>query len=353
MKHAHLDRREFIRLAVGTAALSALGLAGCAPAQGGGASTAAQAQADYLQQDPQTATLFLFDTQVVLKAYCSPELMERLVERCTYFEERFSRTRQGSDVWNINNAGGQPVEVAAETADLIARSLEYCRRSGGVFDITIGAVSELWDFTEGVKPADELLEQAVEHVGYQAVHVDGTRVWLDDPLARIDLGGTAKGYIADDLAALLEGEGCQSACLNLGGNVYVLGSKPDGSAWNVGVEDPNAAGSSVIAKAACRSSSVVTSGLYERHFVQDGVDYYHILNPQTGYPAKTDVLACSVLSASSLEGDACATTMFLLGKEKALQLLESLEGVEGLVVEESGLVTQSSGRAFELLGEGE
>ena len=347
------SRREFVRLACLAGAMGAFGtLSGCTSSSGsagGDANTAtAQKAAQWLEEDPKTATLFVFDTVVTLKAYCSQELMDQAVERCNYFEQHFSRTVEGSDIWNINNAAGEPVEVAQETADIITRSLEYCRESDGLFDITIGAVSSLWDFVEGVKPSDKAIKEAVKHIDYTGVVVDGTTVTLRDPAAMLDLGGTAKGYIADDLKRLFTEAGCVSGVLNLGGHVCLVGTKPDGSDWNVGVQDPNDEAGDTIASIKCKDVSVVTSGLYERQFkAGDGKTYYHILDPKTGYPVKTDLLSSSVVGADSLQCDAYATWLFLLGHDKALELLEKTDGLEGLVVsKKTENVTQTKAKAF-------
>ena len=314
----------------------------------GGCSSAGE-QEQWLKEDPKTVTLFVFDTVVSLKAYCSQELMDQAAERCEYFEQHFSRTVEGSDVWNINHAAGAPVEVAQETAELISKSLEYCKKSDGLLDITIGAVSTLWDFVEGVKPEDSAIKAALPHIDYTGVKVEGTTVTLADPEAKIDLGGTAKGYIADDLKRLFTEGGCSSGIINLGGNALVFGGKPDGSEWTVGIQDPNGAAEEVIASIKGTDLSAVTSGLYERQFVQDGVTYYHILDPKTGYPVETDLVSTSVVSEQSLDGDAYATIMFLKGRSAALELLEGTEGLEGLVVGSDGSIETTSGANFTLL----
>ncbi|MBQ9003563.1 MAG: FAD:protein FMN transferase, partial [Eggerthellaceae bacterium] len=332
-----ISRRRFLALAGLTALAGAGVLAGCEAKTPASASAAAELQ---------ERTLFVFDTVVTLSCYCTPALMDEAIARCNRFEELFSRTREGSDVWSVNHAAGAPVAVDSLTADIVEKALGYCERSGGLFDITVGAVSQLWDFKEGVKPADDAIAEAVRHIDYRGVHVadaagGGATVRLDDPAAAIDLGGIAKGYIADDLAALFREGGCESGIINLGGNAYVIGSKPDGSPWNVGVQDPNGADQEVIAKISGTDLSVVTSGLYEREFTKDGVRYYHILDPATGYPVKTDLVSSSVASASSLDGDAYATWMFLLGRDAALDLLESTSGLEGLVVDTAGEATMT------------
>lgn len=303
--------------------------------------------------EPLSATEFLFDTVITLTVYGSQEVLDAAMDRCRYFERIFSRTVEGSDVWRINEAEGDPVAVAPETADVIARSLAYSEVSDGLFDITIGAVSTLWDFREGVRPAESAIAEAITHIDYRGIRVGGTTVQLADAAAKVDLGGIAKGYIADDLRRLLIDQGVESACLNLGGNVAVLGSKPDGSPWSVGVQDPNGAAQDVIAAVPCRDGSVVTSGLYERQFVEGDTTYYHILDPRTGYPVETDVVSSSLLTSSSLDGDAYATILFLLGRQEALDVLNADGRFEGLIVDDEGGIALSEGASFELLEQGD
>lgn len=305
-------------------------------------------QKSHVSSELNTTTLFAFDTEIELSAYCDDETLASLSERCEYFENILSRTIDGSDVDKVNKAGGQPVQVNEETADVISKALEYSKVSDGLFDITIGAVSSLWDFVEGVKPDDADIKKAIEHVDWHCVQVDGDTITLTDPEAKIDLGGIAKGYIADDLKRMLAEAGVESGLINLGGNVVVHGSKPDGSPWKVGVQDPNGQRDDVIASIEVSDASVVTSGLYERQFTKDGVTYYHILDPKTGYPVKTDLLSSSIVSESSTDGDAYATILFLMGHDKAIQLLNETEGLEGLVVDDDDKVTTSKNAKFKL-----
>lgn len=329
-----LSRRSFTRLgliALGTCTLSLAGLSGCAD------KSAASSDG------PAEATDFVFDTVIQIKGYCSQDLVDSAKDRCEYFDSIFSRTREGSDIWNINHAGGAPTTVAPETADIIAKALPYCELSGGLFDITIGAASSLWNFDDGVVADPDELAEAIKHIDYRGVSVDGDTVTLADPQAMLDLGGIAKGYIADDIASLLTEGGCESAFINLGGNVYALGHKPDGNEWNVGIQDPNEAEGVVIASTYAASQSVVTSGLYEREFTVDGVTYYHILDPKTGYPVVTDLESSSIVSDKSIDGDAYSTILFLNGKDKALQIVEDTPQIEAILIDDSGQVTQSSG----------
>lgn len=327
-------------------------LAGCSAAQNDeGDGATADDGADSAAYEVQSLTLFLFDTVIQISALCAPELMDRISERCRFFEDRFSRTKEGSDIWNINQAHGAPVEVSEETARCIEASLAYSEASGGLFDISIGAVSSLWDFVEGIKPDDDAIKEAVKHVDYRTISVDGTTVTLTDPDAMLDLGGIAKGFITDDLVSMLREAGCKSAMLSLGGNVYVLGESFRGDDWNVGVQDPNGAANDVIASIPARNKSLVTSGLYERSFTVDDVLYHHILDPRTGYPAKTDLASASIVSGSSTDGDAYSTTLFLMGHDKAMDLLNSDERFSGLLVDMNDTATASNGSRFTLLSE--
>lgn len=297
------------------------------------------------------AAFFAFDTVVSIKAFCTEALMDAVVARCGRFEELFSARTEGSDVWNINHAQGERTTVSEETARAIESSLRYSRETNGLFDVTIGAVSLLWDFHEGVKPSDELLQEACAHVDYRLIAIEGNTVKLDDPQARIDLGGIAKGYIADDLVGMFRQYGVESALVNLGGNVFALGSKGEGQAWKVGIQDPNEKlGESdedssephrIIASRLCEDCSVVTSGLYERQFVQDGVRYHHILDPRTGYPVQSDLMSVSIASSSSIDGDAYVTSLFLMGTHEATKFVTDRPELDVLLCNASGTVETS------------
>lgn len=292
---------------------------------------------------------FAFDTLCTIKAYTTSNVLEQAYNQCIYFDEHLSRQREGSDIYRINAAAGAPVEVAPETAEVITASLEYCKASDGLFDITIGAACELWDFKEGIVPDPAALEEAITHIDWQCVQVEGNTVQLTDPAAKLDLGGVAKGYIADALAATLRNADCTGALINLGGNVYALGTKANGLPWNVGLQDPNNSTGNVFGKVEAQDASVVTSGLYERNFEHNGTFYYHILDPKTGYPAQTDLVASTIYSDKSIDGDAYATILFLQGAEKALETLEAHSMLEGLLVSSSGTTQATQGFVWEEL----
>ncbi|MDR0350873.1 MAG: FAD:protein FMN transferase [Coriobacteriales bacterium] len=350
-----LHRRDFITLLFGGATLVYGGalLGACStPASDPGVSdedTGLSGVGTDALGEPVSLSEFLFDTFIEIKAYCSHELLDRVYERLVFFEDAFSRTREGSDIYRINAAAGLPVDVSSETADVITRAQEFSELSGGLFDITIGSVTRLWDFSEGVIPAPDELAEALAHIDYRNITVEGNTVTLADPQAQLDLGGIAKGYIADDIVALLKEGGCLSANINLGGNVYAMGSKPDGSAWNIGIQDPFNSRGNIIGSVPVIDQSVSTSGPYERGFEANGVLYHHILDPRTGYPVQTDLVSTTIVSTSSTTGDALSTTAFLMGATAALELIDAETSLQGILVDESGQVLCSREANINLL----
>lgn len=356
----HLTRRCFVRLGLlagfGLAAFplfgcgSVFGVGDCGgmASQNGNSLSLSPIVADGADDEQRERVVFAFDTVVTLKASATEAMMDALEERCDYFESIFSRTIESSDIGRINAAGGRPVEVAAETADIISKALGYCAESGGRFDITIGAVSELWDFKKGVVPSPSLIEEAVKHVDYRLVALDGAKVTLADAKAKLDLGGIAKGYIADDLCKMMTRSGVTSGFVNLGGNVKTVGCRPDGTAWRVGIQDPNSEDGKVIAAVYSEGTSAVTSGLYERAFEANGTRYWHILDPKTGCPVKTDLVSATIFSQASLDGDGYTKPLFMRGAADALSWLEEKDGIEGFLVDADGVITQTSGCAAEL-----
>lgn len=295
-------------------------------------------------------TAFYFDTVCTMGGLMDQDVLDEAVRMCDRFEQLFSRTIPTSDISRVNAAGGAPVAVDYRTVDLVRRALVYCEESDGLFDITIGSVSELWDFTKGVVPAKEQIEAALPHVGWERVRVEDETITLEDPLARLDLGGIAKGYIADQLIERFERRGVTSAFVNLGGNVKVLGTKADGTPWHVGVRDPeDETGTKVVARVATTGGSLVTSGLYERSFEQAGKRYWHILDPRTGYPVQTSLASASIFSEESIDGDGYTKPLFMLGIDEALAFVAAHPGVQALLVGQDGAIITTEASEFELV----
>ena len=283
------------------------------------------------------STVVALDTVVTITLYDTKDqaVLDRAVSLCTDYEKLFSRTLPESDVYRINHSNGKPVKVDPQTLLLIKEALTYCDMTEGAVDITIAPVKELWDFSGSENPLlpDEVfLTNALSHVDYHCITYDeeALTVTLTDQDAQIDLGFIAKGYIADRIKDYLISAGVKSAIIDLGGNVLAIGEKPDGTAFSIGIQTPFE--DSVITVLSTRDSSVVTAGVYERCFTIDGVLYHHILDTKTGYPVSNELLSVTILSDSSMEGDALSTTCLILGSEKAKNLLEGMDGIDAIMI---------------------
>jgi len=288
---------------------------------------------------------FYLDTVITLTAYTEDgQILKDAMEECGRYEQMLSRTIEGSDVWRINHANGKPVKVSEDTAAILRCAAEISENSSGAFDITIAPASTMWDFTSGKVelPDTEALAAAAALVDYSKVQLEGNTVTLPEGMM-IDLGGIAKGYIADKVKAYLEERGVEHAILSFGGNIVAIGKKPDGKDWKVGIQDIDKPTGEYMLVVANRGGSTVTSGIYERGFEVDGVRYHHLLNPKTGWPEQNELASVTILSESSMEGDALATAAFILGKGKGLELIESLPGIEAVFIERDRKVTYSSG----------
>ena len=258
------------------------------------------------------------------------------------YEKTLSRTVDGSDIDRINKASGEATAVKEETLQVISKGIGFGDLSGGVFDITVGKASALWDFHESLEeggtevPSAEALKEASEHIDYKAISMDeasGT-VRLDDPEMMLDLGGIAKGYIADRVSEYLRGLGVTSGIVNLGGNIEVIGGKAgslgasleDQSDFSLGIRDPLDETGGLLGIYPGRDVTIVTSGTYERFIEVDGVKYHHILDPETGWPVDTDVLQVSVIAGAghSADCDGLSTVCLALGSDKGTELIKGL-----------------------------
>lgn len=277
-----------------------------------------------------------FDTLISIKLWGTNDssILEHCFKLCSEYENKFSRTIPESEISKINQSNGVPVEVSDETVELIKKALYYSELSNGAFDITIAPLSSLWDFknNDGNVPAPTLIQEAKSHVNYKNVVVDGNTVQLLDPKAALDLGGIAKGYIADRLKEYLEKEGVKHAMINLGGNVLTVGNKPDGKPFHIGIQKPFGEQNETIASIPVDDRSVVSSGVYERYFKKNGKIYHHLLDSSTGYPKESNLLSVTIISDSSADGDALSTACFILGLENGLKLINQLDNVDAVFI---------------------
>ena len=304
-------------------------------------------------QNPISKTGFYFDTVITITLYDKNQ--ENLLDECfamaDRYEHLFSATLPDSDISRINAAEGEPVTVCDETIELLEKGITYGDLSEGRFDITIGALSSLWDFSKNIGnvPNQIDIDQALQTVDYHEIQIDGNTVTVTNPDTRIDLGGIAKGYIADQMKEYLGKQGVTSGIINLGGNVLVIGSKTDGTAYTIGIQKPFEDTGSAIASLKITDQSVVSSGVYERYFEKDGTLYHHILDPQTGYPYQNDLLGVSIICDSSVDGDALSTTAFSMGLKEGMKFIESLPDTEAIFITEDYEIHTSSGIKEDML----
>ena len=214
--------------------------------------------------------------------------------------------------------------------------------SGGMFDITIGRLSRLWDFGSSNRiPETSEIDEAQMTVDYSQLNINGNFVQLDNAEAWIDLGAIAKGYIADKIARFLTEQGITNALIDLGRDIFAIGSRSDGRAWRIGVAKPFDNNNEYVGVLEITEASVVSSGIYERGFEETGVWYHHILNPQTGMPVRSDVVSATVIAKSAVIGEGLSTIAVLAGSEKAPEILLQAPGFIGavLVLENGEVVT--------------
>lgn len=289
-------------------------------------------------------TGFYFDTVIEITAYGekSEEAVDQCFKLCGEMERIFSPTRSDSELYQVNHRSSDRVTVSDDLACVIEAGLSFYRLSDGKFDITIAPVSSLWDFKseDPLLPDEEKLKEAVRKVDASLVHLSGNTLTFDSADTMLDLGGLAKGYAADQLKECLESYGIESAIINLGGNVVVVGREPDEGLWKVGIQKPFGQRNELITTVETQDRSVVSSGVYERCFEKDGRLYSHILDASTGYPADTDLWQATILSDSSLTGDGLSTVCILLGYEKARALTDTLDDIEAIFVLNGGRLAE-------------
>lgn len=306
--------------------------------------------ADAALHEPVSVSGFKLNTYVEIRGYdrsCTVEILENALALCDRYEQMFSRTMENSSLWKLNQE--HAAVVPKELGELIEYGIKYGELSGGNFDISIGSLSSLWDFTaeQPELPEQKAVSEAVAFVNYQNINIakntDETyTVSIPDGMI-LDLGAIAKGYIADRIKDFLIENSVKSALINLGGNVLCVGSKPDKSAYVINVRMPFADTSKYLCRLAVSDVSVVTSGTYERCFTYDGQLYHHMLNPRTGYPYENGLNQVTIISDSSVTGDCLSTACFTLGLDKGLELIEKTEGVEAIFVTEDNQMHLSSG----------
>ena len=296
-------------------------------------------------------TFFAMDTVMTLRLYegGNEALLADAEARVRELEGLLSVTDEGSEIYAANHSGG-PVQLSEDTARVLERALQLCRRTDGALDVTVYPVVRAWGFTTGDYRVPDRAELAelLERVDYTRVSLAGSTLTLPEGM-ELDLGAVAKGYTGDMLMDLLEEEGVTSAIVELGGNVQALGAKPDGSPWRVAVQAPEggyAAALEIVDKA------VVTSGGYQRYFEQDGETYWHIIDPAAGCPARSGLASVTVVAEEGVLCDGLSTALFVMGADRAADFWREAGDFDFVLLDEEGGVTITEGLedSFSLCG---
>ena len=293
-------------------------------------------------QEPESATFFAMDTAMDFTVYGDAALLDEAETLIGSLEEQVSVTDEHSDIYAIDHTGSG--SLSGNAAELMEQALELCRRTGGALDISVYPIVRAWGFTTGSYqvPDEETIQSLLPLVDYTQIQYDAATgvVTLPEGM-EIDLGSVAKGYAGQLAAQMLREHGVQSALLNLGGNVQTVGTKPDGSPWQIGIKDPQ--GEDAMMVLSVEDQAVVTSGGYERYFEQDGQTYWHIMDPSTGHPADSGLLSVTIVGKQGIICDGLSTSLFVMGLEKAADLWAQSCDFEAVFVTASGEVYITEG----------
>lgn len=276
-----------------------------------------------IRSKPAQRQVFAMDTIMSFTAY-GKQAEEALTQAEAYLHEletALSVTREESEISQVNRAAGEWVSVPI-AFDILSAAERLCGLTGGALDITAYPAVKAWGFTTGEHrvPDQTELTGLIGRIDYTALELDAgsQSARLPDGM-ELDLGAVAKGWAGEELAKLLKGSGVTSATLSLGGNVQTIGSKPDGSPWRVGIQDPLSAQGTSCAIVEVADQAVVTSGGYERYFEENGVHYCHIIDPDTAAPAQAGLTSVTIVGDSGTVCDGLSTALFVMGAEQAAQ----------------------------------
>ena len=282
---------------------------------------------------------YMMGTTILQKVYGTDaqKAVAETVIRLKEIEELMTINVPGGDINRLNEAAGKSkVVLSPETLTILETAKRYAALSDGSFDVTVGPLVKAWGiFTDHprVPPQDEI-NRLLQLVDYRTLTIDMTSssARLDKPGQVVDLGGIAKGYAGDEAIKIYKSHNVISAYINLGGNVVVLGGKPDGSPWRIGIQNPRAANGLYIGVLKVKDKAVVTSGNYERYFEKNNVRYHHIIDTKTGYPAESGLISSTIVTDVSMNADALSTATFVLGLDKGMKLVKNLKGVEAIFI---------------------
>jgi thiamine biosynthesis lipoprotein len=307
------------------------------------------------KQPPQPRSEFVMGTVCTVNLFDegTDALYTAVFDRLHAIEAEMSVNEGGTEVDKVNaNAGIGPVAVTPDVFSVISTALRYAELSKGAFDPTIGPIVKLWNIMgeHPRVPAQAEIDAALKLVSYRDVVADSAAhsVFLTRKGMQLDLGGIAKGYAADEAVRIIKAAGLKRAIIDLGGNVYAYGDKKGGQPWRVGIQKPFTDRGEYVGIVTVKNKTLVTSGVYERYFVQNGVHYHHILSTKDGYPINNHLQSVSIVTDHSIDADALSTTVFALGWEVGSALVERLGNVEAIFIFDDNSIRIAGNRDFTL-----
>ncbi len=278
---------------------------------------------------------FLLDTIVTLDIACDEDTLKEAFSLCEKYEKLLSKTNKESDVSKLNHSNGL-VKVSKDTRVITEKAIKYGKISGGAFDITISPVCDLWDFEGTSLPDRKEISEALKNVDYESIEISGDSINLKGK--EIDLGGIAKGYIADRLLDFFKEKKISKGIINLGGNIVCFGERD----YKIGIAKPFA-DNEISATVKLKNKSLVTAGIYQRYIKKGDAVYHHILDPETGYGVSSDLASATVIGDSSVDCDALSTICILKGSKEAKKLIENTKNTQGVFISRNGEITYTSG----------
>lgn len=305
--------------------------------------------ADSKDTEPRTYTHFCFDTVCQITIYSSyskneSDIVNTCFEMCDKYDNLFNKHNKKSELYKINSHKSEYIEVSSDTMEIIHDSIYYSDLSGGAFDITISPLTDLWDINNNPHiPNEKEINNDLKYVNYKDILIKDNAVGLSRKQQSMDLGGIAKGYVADRLKTYLKEKKISSAIINLGGNILTIGDN-NNQDFVIGIKKPfGERDTDYSAKIKIKDKSVVTSGVYERYFKENNKLYHHILNPETGYPVDNNLYSVTIISKKSEEGDALSTAVFVMGLEKGLSLINSMDDTYAVFITDDYKIHLSDG----------
>jgi thiamine biosynthesis lipoprotein len=296
---------------------------------------------DSVSDQPTRRTQFIMGTLVeITVSHSDPDIIQAITtqafDEMQRIEQLMSTYLPDSEISRINRAAGkEAIPVSPEVEEVIREGIYWSEQSSGAFDITVEPLVQLWDF-DGEKetiPIESTLRKTASLVNYKDIEIKDHTVRLKRRGMAINVGGLAKGYAVDRAISVLRGK-VKNGIVNAGGDLFAFGQKNKQTSWNIGLQHPRKP-QELLAAFAVNNQAIATSGDYQRYFIKDGIRYHHIFDPKTGRPARL-MISATIITTEVMDADALATAVFVMGPEKGIEWIDSIDNVEAMVVLENG-----------------